>query len=235
MTTIIVSGLVLGMFSSFHCVGMCGPLALALPVTHMGRNSQLASIAVYNLGRVVTYAALGLLFGIAGRKLFVAGWQQAFSITAGAVMLLLAFQYFIRKRNVQPRWMNGFHRQVQKMMQFSLRSGGVAGMGLLGMANGLLPCGMVYLAIAGALNTTAVSESVLFMSAFGFGTMPAMIALAVFGTRISTTFRYQIRAFMPYVVACFAVLLILRGLNLGIPFISPELSAGLNSASAECH
>lgn len=92
---------------------------------------------------------------------------------------------------------------------------------LLGMANGLLPCGMVYLAIAGALSTSSVGESVLFMASFGAGTLPAMLALSLFSVHIKLTLRQQLKKVIPYVVVCMGVLLILRGMNLGIPFISP--------------
>ena len=233
MIELVLSALVLGMVSSFHCVGMCGPLALALPVSHLSRSKQLFSIILYNAGRVITYATLGLVFGIAGRKLYLAGLQQWFSIFIGSIMLALAIQYFIRKRPVQPTWMNGFHQAVQKAMQSCLQSPYMGGYLFLGMANGLLPCGMVYLAIAGALTTTEVYESVLFMSVFGLGTMPAMLLLGIFGLRADISFRKRIKQAMPFVVATVALLLILRGMNLGIPFISPHL-AGKISIGDSC-
>lgn len=234
MLEITISALVLGLISSFHCVGMCGPLALALPVAHLGKGSQMVSLALYNLGRVITYGSLGLVFGLAGRKLYLAGFQQWFSIGAGLLMLVLAFQYFIRKRSVQPVWLNGFHRQVQTWMQRSLQSKHLSGYLFLGMANGLLPCGMVYLAIAGALTTTQVYQGVLFMVYFGAGTLPAMMALGMFGLRADLNVRRRIKQAMPFVVAGVALLLILRGLNLGIPFISPHLSGPITDA-ASCH
>ncbi len=235
MTGILVTSVLLGLISSFHCVGMCGPLALALPVAHKNQSQQLFSIASYNVGRIITYAVLGLLFGLAGRKLYLSGLQQWFSIIAGILMFVLAFQYYIRKKNIQPAWMKGFNAFVQKLMQLSIRSRNNFSTFFLGMANGLLPCGMVYLAIAGALNTQQVLHSVIFMAGFGFGTFPAMFALSLFGVNIDLSVRRKIKSFMPYVVASMAVLLILRGLNLGIPFISPVIDNGLNAASVECH
>jgi uncharacterized protein len=233
MIQVIVTSLVLGLISSFHCVGMCGPLALALPVADQDKTSQVFSIALYNLGRILTYALLGLLFGLAGRKLYLAGMQQWFSIGAGILMFFLAFQYFVRKKNIQPKWMDRFHAVVQMLMQGALQTKGKLSYLFLGMANGLLPCGMVYLAIAGALNTTEVLHSVTFMAGFGAGTLPAMMALAIFSMRVDLSVRRQIKRFMPYVVACMAILLILRGLNLGIPFVSPYL--GENVSEVSCH
>jgi sulfite exporter TauE/SafE len=104
----------------------------------------------------------------------------------------------------------------------------------LGMANGLLPCGMVYLAIAGALSATEFTNSVLFMSFFGFGTIPAMFILGFVGMKVNVLTRQNIRKLMPYVAVSMAVILILRGLNLGIPFISPVL-AGPPPAAIVCH
>jgi sulfite exporter TauE/SafE len=183
---------------------------------------------------VITYATLGLLFGLAGRKLYLAGLQQWFSIIAGSIMLALAIQYFIRKRPVQPSWMNGFNRIVQKAMQACLQSKQVGAYLFLGMANGLLPCGIVYLAIAGALSTTEVYHSVLFMTVFGMGTLPAMLLLSILGLRADISFRLRIKRAMPIVITTVAVLLILRGMNLGIPFISPHLASN-TAAELSCH
>jgi sulfite exporter TauE/SafE len=234
MIELLVSALFLGIISSFHCVGMCGPLALALPVSHLSKSMQLLSVVLYNSGRVVTYATLGLIFGIAGRKLYLAGLQQWFSIIMGSIMLALAIQYFIRKRPVQPLWMNGFHRMVQKAMQTCLQSKQTAAYLMLGMANGLLPCGMVYLAIAGALSTTEVFDSIFFMTAFGIGTLPAMLLLSALGLRADISFRQRIKRAMPIVITTVAVLLILRGMNLGIPYISPHLASN-TAANISCH
>lgn len=231
---VIIAALALGIFSSFHCIGMCGPLALALPYAHLSKGKQLLSITLYNLGRIFTYGVLGLLFGLAGRRLYLAGMQQWFSIGMGIIMLLLAFQYFIRKKNVQPGFLNSFHYRVQSLMQSALGSKYIASGFLLGAANGLLPCGMVYLAIAGALSTGEVINSVIFMMGFGLGTVPAMFSLAIIGLRVDMNVRRRIRSVMPFVVAGMAVLLILRGLNLGIPFISPEMDQQAGPAVI-CH
>jgi len=231
---LVLSALILGLVSSFHCVGMCGPLALALPVTHLSKTQQTLSVFLYNAGRIITYSFLGLLFGLAGRKLYLAGLQQWFSIIAGSIMLTLAVLYFIRKRPLQPGWMQGFHILVQRAMTAALHSKSIAGFLFLGMANGLLPCGMVYLAIAGALSTSQVYESVLFMAVFGAGTLPAMLLLGLFGLRADLSFRRKIKQAMPFVIGSVAVLLILRGMNLGIPFISPHLGADVTTG-VSCH
>jgi hypothetical protein len=234
MMNIIFGGLVLGLISSFHCVGMCGTLALALPVKHLGRTQQFFSIFLYNIGRVLTYSTLGAVFGVAGRGLYLAGFQQWFSIVAGSFMLLFAFQYFFKRSSSQPAFLHRLYIKVQSWMHQFLQSRRPVDFMFLGMANGLLPCGMVYLAIAGALSTTAVADSIMFMFSFGIGTLPAMFALTAFSLRINLQLRNRIKKAMPYFIACVAVLLILRGLNLGIPFVSPVFS-NTAAEAASCH
>jgi uncharacterized protein len=224
MLTPVIAGMLLGLVGSFHCVGMCGPLALALPVHHLQRAQQATAIILYNIGRVITYSLIGGLFGWAGRSIYIAGFQQWFSITMGIVILMLtALNYFLSSP-LSPKWLRSFHYSIQGLMGRLLKSPREYHYLLLGMANGLLPCGMVYLAIAATLSTSSVSESILFMASFGAGTLPAMLALSFFGVHIKLSIRQQLKKAMPYFVAGMAVLLILRGLNLGIPFVSPVLA-----------
>lgn len=231
---VIIAGMGLGLLSSLHCVGMCGPLALALPVHHLGRSSRLGALFLYNAGRIMMYSFLGLLFGLAGRRLYIAGWQQAFSIALGIGMLLVAFQYIIKRNPVQPRWMQAFYFKIQVLMGRFLRSGKKSGFLLLGLANGLLPCGMVYIAIAGALSTARVDQGALFMFFYGIGTFPAMMLLGLFGRRLDISIRKQFKKWLPALLTGMAILLILRGLNLGIPFLSPVLGS-VPPNGVSCH
>jgi len=224
MIQVIVTGFVLGLISSFHCVGMCGPLALSLPIHHLSKPQQVFAISLYNIGRVITYSLIGLLFGLAGRTIYLAGFQQWFSILLGVLMLLLTIQYFFAGNALHPKWLSGLYGRVQQLMMRVLQSKNRGAYLLLGMANGLLPCGMVYLAIAGALSTTELTNSVFFMSFFGLGTLPAMFILGFLGIKVNLITRQHLRKLVPNVAAIMAVLLILRGLNLGIPFISPVLA-----------
>ncbi|OQP40808.1 hypothetical protein A4H97_14440 [Niastella yeongjuensis] len=234
MWSIVVAGFLLGCISSLHCIGMCGPLMLALPVRHLSKGLQILAIVLYNSGRVITYVLIGALLGLAGRRIYLAGFQRRFTIVIGIVMLVMAVNYFYKQASVQPKWIQSIHLRVQQLMYRFLKSNKISGYFMLGMANGLLPCGMVYLAIAGALTANTVLHSVLFMFLFGVGTLPAMLALGVFGLRINMPVRQQMKTAMPYVVAAMAVILILRGLNLGIPFISPVI-ADVPGQVISCH
>jgi len=230
----IIGGFTLGLIGSLHCVGMCGPMALALPVQYLSKSQRALAIFLYQVGRVITYSVLGLIFGLAGRQVYLAGLQQWFSIGMGTLIIFLLFQYWIFRRNVRPALLNGFYAGVQQIMIKILKTHATPSFLFFGMANGLLPCGMVYIALAGALAATAVQQSVLFMAMFGLGTVPAMIAISLFGQLFTVKVRNSFRRIVPLFVTAMAVLLILRGMNLGIPFISPELPSA-SQAAVSCH
>jgi uncharacterized protein len=234
ITEAVTGGLILGAFSSLHCIGMCGPLALALPVKHLPVWQQGIAALMYNGGRIVTYSLFGLLFGIAGRGLFLAGFQQWLSIISGIVILVFIINYYLLKKTWQPKWTMKLHATVQQLMIKTLRTDRKGAYLFLGMINGLLPCGMVYVALAAALNFREVQQSVLFMSAFGAGTIPLMLLLSIAGSSFSFSIRGRIKRAVPYLMTVMAVLLIMRGMNLGIPFISPVM-AGAPPAAIPCH
>jgi sulfite exporter TauE/SafE len=230
----ITGGLILGAFSSLHCIGMCGPLALALPVQHLPVWQQRFAALIYNAGRIITYALFGLIFGVAGRGLYIAGLQQWLSIITGAAILAFIVYYYMLRKTWQPKWINKLHTVVQQLMIRLLQTDKKEGFLLFGMINGLLPCGMVYVALAASLNFHEVQYSILFMTAFGAGTVPMMMLLSVVGHRLSFSVRSTIRKAVPYLMTAMALLLILRGMNLGIPFISPIL-AGSGATAVQCH
>lgn len=230
-----IAGFTLGAAGSLHCIGMCGPLSLALPVHHLSKLSRFFSLLLYQLGRVVTYSLIGLAIGFAGRRIYIAGFQQAFSIVMGSIVLLLAVFYFINKTGIHISFFNKFYIGVQKLVGQALRSSkGPLGFFLVGMANGLLPCGMVYVAMAAALSFSTVSESTGFMAFFGAGTLPMMMLVAYAGQVIKPQLRFSLQKAVPYLITLMGIVLVLRGLSLGIPFISPVIPAAPGQA-AICH
>lgn len=232
----------LGLAGSLHCVGMCGPLALAMPLQGMSRSGQVFGILLYHTGRVMTYSIGGLVFGLLGRRVYLAGWQQGFSMTLGVIVLaVLAWGRLggsIRGRpggrtmtgHGSVPWRGHLWRLIGQLWQSSSRSRFL----LLGMANGLLPCGMVYIAIAGALTSSGAGQAAGFMAAFGAGTLPLMLVVHYSGRALSLSVRRYYRRMAPLLIASMGVLLILRGLNLGIPFISPVLATGAGQVIG-CH
>lgn len=215
----------LGLLGSLHCVGMCGPIALSLPVQDKSQYARFLAILIYNLGRIITYSALGALFGLLGQGFAIFGLQQILSIVLGVIILLsvlLPGDLF-----AQFSFTSKLHQLFSKLKislgnLFQNRS--IKALFYIGLLNGLLPCGLIYMAITGALASGSVLSGTLFMALFGLGTVPAMFSVAWFGNLISVKFRLGITKAMPYVVSVMAVLLILRGMNLGIPYISPKMT-----------
>ncbi len=231
----LISGFTLGAAGSLHCVGMCGPLSLAIPTQHLSKPKKFFSLLVYQFGRIITYSTIGLLFGLAGRRIYISGYQQWFSIALGIAVLVLAFIYFIQKHTVHLSFFNRFYISVQQLIgKLIKRSGGAGSFLLLGLANGLLPCGLVYVAVAATLSFSEIVESVGFMAMFGAGTLPAMMLISYAGQLMHPEARQLMRKAVPLFITLMGVVLILRGLNLGIPYISPELPSSPGDATI-CH
>jgi uncharacterized protein len=232
---VLISGFMLGTAGSMHCMGMCGPLSLALPTQHLSSLQKFISLLLYQSGRIITYSLIGLLFGLAGHRIYMAGYQHWFSISAGVIITAFAILYFLRKKTVHFSLFSGFYQSVQKLIIKILKSSShTGGFLLLGMANGLLPCGMVYIALASTLSLSGIGESVGFMAMFGAGTLPAMMLAAYAAQAMKFETRLLFRKAIPFFMASMGVLLILRGLNLGIPFISPQLPVAIGQ-SVVCH
>lgn len=231
----VISGLTLGAAGSLHCIGMCGPLSLALPVRHLSTAKQFLYLLTYQLGRILTYSVFGLLFGLAGRRIYISGYQQGFSIAMGIFVVVFAMLYFLQRRKLQLPFLNRIYFRISQLISSILKSAkGPLGFFSLGLANGLLPCGLVYVAVAATLSFSAIGDSVLFMSAFGAGTLPAMLLVGMAGKMLHPEARQLMRKAVPVFVTLMGIVLILRGLNLGIPYISPEMPVSPGDA-AVCH
>ncbi len=217
----------LGLVGSLHCAGMCGPLALALPPTGTTTPAYVLGRIAYNLGRIVTYCALGLVFGLVGAALWVAGIQRWVSITLGVALLL----GLVTSRNLV-RWSPVTYAvdRLKAPMSALLRRRSLMSLAVLGLLNGLLPCGLVYAACAGAAATGGILAGAQYMAAFGVGTTPMMLAISLSGKLVPPSLRLQLRKAIPVCVFLLASLLILRGMSLGIPYLSP----GLSQTGASC-
>lgn len=234
MIETIAAGLVLGAIGSLHCVGMCGPIALSLPVVNTSHASKYIGTLLYNLGRVVTYAMLGVLFGLIGQSLVWMGFQQGLSIALGVLLLLLVLlpKRFTNRIQIFPKAMASIRGGIGKL--FQTRS--YSSLFTIGVLNGLLPCGLVYMAIAGAIATASVVQSSVWMAAFGLGTLPMMWLMAMIGSNLKLRFRTSIRKVYPFMIAIMACLLIIRGMGLGIPYVSPSINMPTGkSAVVTCH
>lgn len=225
----------MGIAGSFHCVGMCGPLALSLPLPNNSFLAKISGALIYNAGRIVTYAAFGVLFGLIGQTAALFGFQQWLSVVSGALILL---GIILPKKYKFQTGGSGFFTKVFSKIRSALgrlfRQQNNGSLFLIGLLNGLLPCGLVYLAAAGAIAAGGVGESALFMAAFGLGTLPVMWSVAFFGHLAGFNLRQRIRKVYPYMMALMACLLIVRGLGLGIPYLSPKAGAGHATVQGCC-
>lgn len=231
----LIAAISLGFLGSFHCIGMCGPIALALPINTTNYFHKVLLILSYNFGRIVTYSAFGLLFGLIGMGFAIAGYQQIVSIVIGSLLLLgviIPSRYFSKYKITSSVFI--FFNQIKTALGKLFLKSGHKSLFLIGLLNGLLPCGLVYMAVAGAIATGDITKGVLFMAVFGLGTVPVMLSLPLIGNFISIPVRNQIRKSVPVIVGIMAILLILRGLNLGIPYISPKIDSDTNRI-ASCH
>lgn len=98
-----------------------------------------------------------------------------------------------------------------------------------GAINGLLPCGMVYVALLNALLADSLGASFLAMIAFGVGTLPVMIFIPFMSNKIGVETRKKLNRSIPYVLTVVGLMIALRGMNLGIPFVSPRISVPTSS------
>ncbi len=219
----LITALTLGLIGSFHCVGMCGPIAVALPLPQKSWAYKLAGVFLYNIGRVITYGILGALFGLLGQGIQLAGFQKVVSILMGSIMIMsVLFPYIFRNRVNIDSFLTGYvGRFIGKFRKlFKVKS--LSSLLIIGLLNGLLPCGLVYIAVAGALNTNDVTMGVLYMVVFGLGTAPMLAFVTLAGSLVSGSLRTKINKLVPYVVVIIGILFILRGLSLGIPYVSPK-------------
>ena len=229
-----VTALILGAISSFHCVGMCGPLVLSLPVAQLPASQRLAGLWLYHVGRITTYMLIGLIMGIVGRQISLVGWQQVFSLLLGCGIVI----YFISTRITQPFSIPTIFRpmytRLQTYISLRIQHPTLRGIWTMGMANGWLPCGMVYVAATGAMASGTWLGGVGFMMLFGLATVPTLFILSLVGQLLNASLRNRMRNLMSYTTLLIGIMLIIRGLNLHIPLISPMIQFSTSGTAIDC-
>ena len=216
---------------------MCGPIAIALPIPNANNISFVIGRLLYNLGRVATYSFLGAVFGLLGSRLVISGFQQSVSITLGIAILIAVL--------IPPKYKAKIsqHTIIQKItlplksgISDLFKRGTFSAMFLIGLLNGLLPCGLVYVALAGAIASGNALSGTLVMILFGLGTIPMMFAATIFGKFINLNIRRKITKAIPVFAVILGILFIVRGMGLGIPYLSPKISAQVvNESNLDCH
>lgn len=221
----IFAGLILGLFGSLHCLGMCGPIALAIPHSNYGKFSLFLDNFLYNSGRIITYTFLGAIAGTIGAGIKMAGFQETISLILGIILIL----YLIIPKRAKSRFLelplikrisNFFTEIFQKFLVNTRKSS----LFVVGILNGFLPCGLVYIALGASLAGAADTvKSALFMTMFGIGTTPIMALTYSVKKFISIELKRKLNKLIPVAIGVLAIILILRGLSLGIKYISPSL------------
>jgi uncharacterized protein len=225
METIFIPAFILGVISNLHCLGMCGPIALAIPLNRSSKSTMLFGMLQYHIGRVLVYAILGYIVGYIGMGIKLFGVLQAISIIAGIGIIIYAWRKKLFKTSsssssINQKITSSFSKNMGKIM----RSESPLKLFLLGALNGLLPCGMVYTALITAVVLGTPLLSATSMLAFGLGTLPGLVAFSVFAHQLGNPIRSKINRYLPYLVTVVGILIILRGMNLDIPYLSPKVS-----------
>ncbi|MCX6221466.1 MAG: sulfite exporter TauE/SafE family protein [Bacteroidia bacterium] len=218
--TILITAFLLGLMGSLHCVGMCGPIALSLPLQGNTILRKIWGSTLWSLGRIVTYSLMGALFGLIGAGFKMLGYQQIISIAIGVGMILSVILPSLFKKFTFGALLSIFN-PIRKGMQRLFQEKNNRALFLIGIFNGLLPCGLVYFAIAGAIASADLVSAVGYMALFGLGTLPMLLLISLLGNVISQSLRNPINKIIPIVIVLIGMIFILRGLSLGIPYLSP--------------
>lgn len=213
----------IGFFGSLHCMGMCGPIILVLPQSLFRKGT---GILLYNAGRVAAYAAMGLIFGSIGQVVSLAGLQQWLSIVAGIFILAMIIPALFGKNILHIKGFSFLQKYISAGISKAITKSSTGTLLLGGFMNGLLPCGLVYLALAGAVATGDMLLGAAYMALFGLGTVP-MLTFIVLGKKMMPyNLREKFRAAMPVSLVVVGLLILVRGLNLNIPYVSPKIQKG---------
>lgn len=222
MWVLLSQGFLMGLLGGVHCVGMCGPIALVLPVDRSSKWRAFWQTILYHLGRTVTYTIMGFIFGLVGKGLYLAGFQGRISLLMGVIMILAVIfptNYLGKFGFGKPLY--GLVSKLKAILGKYLQKKSGSTLFIIGLLNGLLPCGLVYMAITGAIGTGDAYLGAAFMALFGIATSPLLTGLVLVGNFFSLETRNKINKIIPFFVVLVGILFILRGLELGIKFISP--------------
>jgi len=232
----LVSALILGLMGSLHCVGMCGPIAFMLPVDRTNNYKKFGQIFIYHFGRLLAYGIIGLVFGLLGKGLSIFGIQQKLSVVIGIIMILIVlipYKTFNKYNLSKPIYK--IISKVKNQLGQELKIKSPDTFLTIGFLNGFLPCGLVYMALFGSIAMGDALQGSLYMMLFGVGTLPLMTAAIYFSNLLKGGIRQKVQRAIPVFVIIIGALFILRGLGLGIPYVSPAPVTQLTSSTIECH
>lgn len=225
MKELYIAALSMGLIGSFHCIGMCGPIAIAIPSKHLHWKNKILDGILYNAGRTLTYGLMGAVFGLLGKGFKLSGLQQGMSVIMGTIIIFSVLMpvLYIKLTNID-KFLNKLLGRLKIVFEKAFSTQSHSSLFTIGILNGFLPCGLVYLAITGAVASGDIWSGWIYMILFGLGTIPVMLTLTLTSKLISHQFRNKIKKIIPIFIIILGILLILRGMNLGIMYISPDFS-----------
>ncbi len=220
----LLAALLLGVLGSMHCIGMCGPLVLSIPSNARSRVKYFFERVFYHSGRALAYAVMGAVLGLVGRNILLSVQQDVSLILGITILLTVAIPLGVKSKFEKYSPLKFIYGFVKLKFSLFMKKRGLMALFVMGMLNGLLPCGLVYTALIGATAVADIWKSSVFMALFGIGTAPALIAVGFAGKLISLKFRSLVSRAIPLLSITLALILILRGMNLGIPMLSPKIT-----------
>ena len=223
MFSILTTAFLFGVVSNLHCFGMCGPIILSIPLNRQDKKAVFIGTLQYHTGRILIYSLLGFIVGYIGMGIQLIGILQSVSIIAGFGIIIYAWRNHLFNGKLEPIFPSALPNNFSsKAMGNVLRFNSPIKLGLLGMLNGILPCGMVYAALIAAIITGTPTYAATSMLFFGLGTLPGLLILSYFAQKINGKVRSKINKYLPYILTIVGLMIVLRGMNLGIPYLSPQ-------------
>lgn len=230
-TSVIIMALLMGFTGSLHCAGMCGPIVWIMPFQMFNGAKKVIAIALYHIGRVSVYAALAVILH-SFRSMFDPKVQQYISIILGSILLLAGvLSFFSASWNMNLPW-GGF---VKKQLGNVIGKPGLGAITAAGILNGMLPCGLVYMALSASMTLGTAAQAAGMIYIFGIGTLPMLVSITLLKTKVNFLRSSHIKKFIPVVVFSFGCLFVLRGMNLGIPYLSPKVVVSAGEVHSCCH
>lgn len=221
----------MGLTGSLHCAGMCGPIVWVMPFQTLQGSRKLAGVLLYHLSRVTVYVLLALVL-YSFRAFFHPQWQQYISVALGVLLLLMGVLYFLPNNGLRVKL--PWSKWVQAKLGTVIGNPKLSTLAMAGFLNGLLPCGMVYMALSASMTAQTAIHAAALLFAFGIGTMPMLLALTFLKNKVGLLRHLSIRKIAPVMMFVFGSLFVLRGMNLGIPYLSPKVAVTHQGIKSSC-
>ncbi len=217
------SAFILGLFGSLHCAAMCGPLMLGLSA----KNYSFFGFIIHHIGRWIGYIGLAFLFYTIVSPLYIFELQQYVALLSGVLLILFGLKSYIAPIN---RLVEKLSTSISARMQ-NIEVNRSANL-ILGVMNGLLPCGLSFSAAILSVNSGSYATSALYMVLFGLGTLPVLLGISYLPKLGKAGLVKQINLWLPKVMLLVGFLLIVRSAGLGIPYLSPDYN--VETEKMEC-